>query len=390
MAMAIALIVIVAAAALFHLFSPWWATPLASNWRQMDDTLTITLVITAFFFIVIHLFVVYTLLRFRHRKGSRAAYQPDNRKLERWLTWGTTLGIMALLAPGLFVYADYINAPHDALVVEVLGQQWQWHYRFPGASGRLGGTDARFVSAANPFGLDPKDPAGQDNILVSGGEMHLPLGKPVKLLLRSHDVLHDFFVPPFRARMNIVPGMITTFWFTPTKAGRFEAMCAQLCGIGHSNMRGAVVVEDEAAFHTWLKAQPTFALTMAAPRADGAPVGPAGADTLVTQGKALAQSKGCVACHTVDGSPGVGPTWKGLFGKTETMADGSTAHVDADYLKNFIRNPAARTVKGFAPIMPKIDLSDAELAALVAYIQSFGNTASAPKAQQAKQGRGTP
>lgn len=391
MAMAIALIVIVAAAALFHLFSPWWATPLASNWGQMDDTLTITLVITAFFFVIIHLFVVYTLLRFRHRKGSRAAYQPDNRKLERWLTGGTTLGIMALLAPGLFVYADYIKAPHDALVVEVLGQQWQWHYRFPGAGGRLGGTDARFVSAANPFGLDPKDPAGQDNILVSGGEMHLPLGKPVKLLLRSHDVLHDFFVPPFRARMNIVPGMITTFWFTPTKAGRFEAMCAQLCGIGHSNMRGTVVVEDEAAFHTWLKAQPTFALTIAAPRADGAPVGPAGADTLVVQGKALAQSKGCVACHTLDGSPGVGPTWKGLYGKTETMADGSAVRVDEDYLKRSVREPQAQVVKGFAPIMPPAPMTDAELAALVAYIQSFGNTAaSAPQAQQVKQGRGTP
>jgi cytochrome c oxidase subunit II len=130
---------------------------------------------------------------------------------------------------------------------------------------------------------------------------------------------------------------------------------------------------------------------MAAPRADGAPAGPAGADTLVTQGRALAQSKGCVACHTVDGSHGVGPTWKGLYGKTETMADGTTAQVDVAYLKSFIRNPTARVVKGFAPIMPKIELSDAELAALVAYIQSFGSTAaSAPQAQQGKQGRGTP
>ena len=104
-------------------------------------------------------------------------------------------------------------------------------------------------------------------------------------------------------------------------------------------------------------------------------------DALPTQGRALAQSKGCVACHTVDGSPGVGPTWKGLFGKTETMVDGSTALVDEAYVKAFIRDPQARAVKGFAPIMPKIDMTDDELAALAAYIQSNGS-ASIDKAQR--------
>src|SRR5438445_215576 len=265
MLFAFVLIVIVAASVLFHFVSPWWTTPLASNWREMDDTLTITLVITGVFFVVINLFVAYTLLRYRHRDGHRAAYAPDNRKLEYWLIGITALGIMALLAPGLVVYADYVKAPRDAIMLEILGQQWQWHYRFPGASGRLGGSDARFVSAANPFGLDPADPAGQDNVLVAGNEVHLPLGKPVKVLLRSHDVLHDFYVPPFRARMNIVPGQVSTFWFTPAKAGRYEAMCAQLCGVGHPNMRGHVVVEDLAAFQAWLKAQPTFAMSMASP-----------------------------------------------------------------------------------------------------------------------------
>lgn len=378
MAIAIALIVIVAGTALFHFFSPWWLTPLASNWWQMDNTLTITLVITGFFFVVIHLFLVYTLLRFRHRAGSRAAYQPDNRRLEHWLTGTTSVGIVALLAPGLFMYAEYVKAPRDAIQMEVLGQQWQWRYRFPGAGGRLGGTDARFVNATNPFGIDPKDPAAADNVLINSNEVHLPLNKPVKVLLRSIDVLHDFYVPPFRARMNMVPGMVTSFWFTPTKAGRYEVLCAQLCGVGHFNMRGYVVVEEDAAFQTWLKAQPTFALTMAPARAGAAP---AGAATLLVQGKALAQSKGCVACHTVDGSPGVGPTWKGLFGKTETMADDSRVLVDAAYLKNFIRNPKARVVKGFAPIMPKIDMSDDELAALVAYIQSYGGQPAATQQQ---------
>lgn len=366
MAMAIALIGIVVASLLFHFVSPWWATPLASNWRQMDATLDITMAVTGAFFVVLNLFVVYTLLRFRHREGGRAFYRPYNKKLELWLTGLTTLGIVGLLAPGLFVYAEYVRPPRDAIEFEALAQQWQWRFRFPGADGRLGRSDTRFVSGQNPFGLDPADPAAQNNILVQSGEVHLPLNKPVKVLLRSHDVLHDFYVPQFRARMNMVPGMVTSFWFTPTKAGRYELLCAQLCGMGHYNMRGYVVVEDEAAWRNWLKKQTTFAAAQAA--GAGAPSSP-----LAAQGKALAQSKGCVACHTVDGSPGVGPTWKGLFGKTETMADGSTAHVDEAYLKNFIRNPQARTVKGFSPIMPKIEMTDAELSALVAYIESYGN-----------------
>jgi cytochrome c oxidase subunit 2 len=381
MSMAVALALIVLASVLFHFLNPWWITPLASNWQRMDDTLTITLVITGLFFVAINLFVVYTLVRYRHREGRRAAREPDNKTLERWLIGGTTVAIMALLAPGLVVYANYVRTPADALVLEVLGQQWQWRFRLPGADGRLGLTEIRFVGPGNAFGLDPQDPAGQDDLLVEGSEVHLPLNKPVRVLLRSQDALHDFYVPPMRARMNMVPGQLSVFWFTPTRAGRYEALCAQLCGVGHPNMRGLVVVEDAASFDAWQKTVPTFAATLAAAR--GAPAGGAGgAGGPVAQGRALADSKGCVACHSIDGSPRVGPTWKGLYGKTETLRDGSTALVDEAYLRSFIRDPqAARGVKGFAPVMPKIELSDEELAALVAYIQTLGS----PPAQAAPQ-----
>lgn len=380
MIMAVVLLLIVLASVLFHLFNPWWTTSLASNWQPMDDTLTITLLITGIFFVVINVFIAYTLVRFRHREGRRAAHEPENRKLERWLIGGTTVGIMALLAPGLVVYANYVREPRDALVLEVLGQQWQWRFRFPGADGKLGATDARFVSAANPFGIDPADPAGQDDLLIAGDEVHLPLGKPVLVLLRSNDVLHDFFVPPFRARMNMVPGQVSRFWFTPTVAGRYEALCAQLCGVGHPNMRGFVVVEDPASYGTWYAALPSFASSQA--KAAEPPAGAmaaGGGGARVEQGRALADAKGCAACHTIDGSPRVGPTWKGLYGKTENMADGSTALVDEAYLRSFIRDPQARQVKGFPPVMPRIELSDEELAALVAYIQSLGS----PPAQAA-------
>ncbi|SFB08089.1 cytochrome c oxidase subunit 2 [Collimonas sp. OK607] len=391
MAMAVVLVLMVVASLLFHFLSPWWLTPLASNWRQMDDTLTITLVITAIFFVVINLFIVYTLLRFRHREGRRAAYQPDNKKLERWLIVATSIAIMGLLAPGLFVYAAYVTVPANARDVEVIGQQWQWRFRYPGASGKLGRSSIDLISAANPFGLDPADPAGQDNVLVNNNELHLQINQPVRMLLRSLDTLHDFYVPPFRARMNMVPGMVTSFWFTPDKIGRYEVLCAQLCGVGHAGMRGYVVVEDAASFQKWLKAQPTFAQTMAPPALVAQAVAAAGAvtaapagDALVAQGKAVAESKACVACHTVDGSPRVGPTWKGLFGKTETMENGATALVDEAYLKNFIRNPQARVVKGFAPMMPKIEMSDTELEALVAYIKSFGTPPAVQSTQQAQ------
>ena len=371
MAIAIALILIVAGSVLFHLMSPWWTTPLASNWGSIDGLLDLTLLITGGFFVVLNLFLAWTLWRYRHRPGdhalslraNRAAYGPDNKRLERLLIVGTTVGIAALLAPGLLVYAEYVTPPSDALVMEVLGQQWKWSYRFPGADGRFGGVDPRFVSATNPLGLDPKDAAGVDDLLVTGNEVHLPLGRPVKVLLRSNDVLHDFYVPPFRARMNIVPGTVTSFWFTPTQTGRFEALCAQLCGVGHHNMRGFVVVEPPAAFERWLAAQTTLAAAQNAA---------ANADPLVARGQALALSKGCVACHTIDGSAGVGPTWKGLLGKTERFTDGSSAKLDAAALRQDIREPLARIAQGFAPVMPKSELSDAELDALVAYIGAQG------------------
>ena len=369
MAIAIALLLIVIASVVFHWVTPWWLTPLASNWQAMDDTLNITLLVTGLFFVVINLFVVYTLFRFRHRKGSRAAYEPENKRVEWWLIGITTVGIIALLAPGLVVYANYVRAPTDALVLEVVGQQWQWRYRFPGAGGTLGGSDVRFVSGGNPLGIDPNDPAGQDDVIVTGNEVRLPLGRPVKVLMRSHDVLHDFFVPQFRARMNIVPGQLSTFWFTPTKVGRFEAMCAQLCGVGHPNMRGFVIVEDEAAFQSWLQAQPTFAMTQAPPGAVAA------GEPLAEQGRMLAQTKGCIACHSIDGSPGVGPTWKGLFGKTEQLADGSSVLVDEAFLKGFIRDPKSRDIQGFPNVMPAIELTDEELDALTAYIRAQAGAA---------------
>ncbi len=378
MPLVIALLLVTVGAVAFHLLSPWWLTPLASNWRQMDEALQLTLVLSGLAFVAINLFLAYAIWRFRHRDGARASAEHGNARLEWWLLGLTSVGIAALLAPGLAVYAELIHPPADALLFEVVGQQWRWTYRFPGADGKLGRTDPRYVGADNLFGIDPADPNGSDDRLVAGGEVHLPAGRPVKFLLRAQDAVHDFFVPPFRTRMNMVPGMVTSFWLTPQRSGRFEVLCAQLCGIGHAGMRGAVVVEQPAAFRAWLAALPTFAAArrpadVATGTAAAAPPAPAqaGAAARAAQGRLLAQARGCVACHSVDGSAGAGPSWKGLYRRREPLEGGGSALADEAYLRESISAPKAKIVRGFAPIMPEQAFGEADLAALVAYIESL-------------------
>jgi cytochrome c oxidase subunit II len=259
MGVALILLLVAVGSVVFHFLSPWWWTPIASNWRYIDDTITMTFWITGAVFVAIVAFMAYCVARFRHTEGRQAAYQPENKKLEWWLTVGTAIGVGAMLAPGLLVWNQFVTVPADATEIEVMGQQWRWSYRLPGKDGRLGTTDTRNVSADNPLGLNPNDPNGQDDVVIESGDLHLPIGKPVKVLLRSIDVLHDFYVPEFRAKMDMVPGSVTYFWFTPTRTGTFEVLCAELCGVAHAQMRGTVVVEEESEYRAWLKKQQTFA-----------------------------------------------------------------------------------------------------------------------------------
>src|SRR5215475_2800212 len=153
MAMAIALVVLVVGTILFHFLSPWWFTPIASNWKMMDDTVNITFVVTGIVFVAVNVFMAVAVFRYRHRRGQRAEYSPENKRLEWWLTILTSLGVAAMLTPGLFVWAKFVSVPTGASVVEAVGQQWAWSYRFPVRDGVLGMTDPRFISPANPFGM---------------------------------------------------------------------------------------------------------------------------------------------------------------------------------------------------------------------------------------------
>ena len=264
MYVAIGIALLVLGSILFHVFSPWWQTPIASNWGSIDHALNVTLWICAVAFIALNLFMAVAIWRYRHRPGNRAHYEPENARLEKRLTFWTAIGIAGMLAPGLLAWHEYVTVPDNAAIVEATGQQWQWTFRYPGADGVLGTAEVAHVTPENPFGINPRDPYGRDDILVETNELHLPVGRPVKMVLRSKDVLHDFYVPQFRAKMDLVPGIVTYFWMTPTVAGNFDILCAELCGVGHYQMRGTVVTEQPAVFDRWLAEQMTFGQVLAA------------------------------------------------------------------------------------------------------------------------------
>ena len=363
MFVAIALALLVVGSVLFHYLSPWYFTPIASNWDTIDETVTITFWVTGFVFVAINLFMAYCVLRYRYQKGRLAHYEPENKKLELALILATTVGVIAMLAPGLFVWAKFVEVPKDAAVFEVMGKQWHWGFRFPGADGVLGTVDAKYVSDENPFGINPDDPTGQDDVLIASPEVHLPMGKPFKALLRSVDVLHDFTVPQFRVKMDLVPGLVTYVWFTPIRTGTFDILCEELCGIAHFTMRGKVVVEEESAFKEWLASYPTYAQSKARVPGDAA------------AGKA--QFAVCSSCHGVqaEGNPALnapklagqgdwyskrqlknfkngarGTHEKDVFGKmmapmAATLADDAAIDNVVAYIRTLPDNPAPATVQ---------------------------------------------
>jgi cytochrome c oxidase subunit 2 len=360
MAVAVAILVLVVITILFHFLSPWWFTPIAADWGTIDTAVDITFWVTGAVFIALNAFLVWVIWRFRHRQGQKAHYEPESKKLEWWLTIITSVGVIAMLAPGLWVWARIVEVPDDAAVVEVVGQQWHWSFRFPGEDGVLGQVDIAEMSVDNPFGMKADDPAGRDDILVANPELHLPINQPYKFVLRSKDVLHNFTVPQFRVKMDLVPGMTPYAWLKPTRAGRFDIMCEELCGVAHFAMRGAVVVEERDAFNDWLDGYPTYAEVLARPAPD------------VTAGQAAYAV--CGACH---GARGEG---------SEVLNAPKLTGLQPWYLqrqilnfKHGLRGGAAGDTYGaqMAPMAATL-VDDAAIDNVVAYIASLPDTDSAP------------
>ena len=353
MPLAVVLILLVVGSLVFHVLSPWTFTELASNWSMIDFTIDITFWVTGAVFVAVNLFMAYCVIRFRYKKEARATYEPENKKLETWLTVLTAVGVAAMLTPGLFVWGKFVDVPDEAHEVEAVGQQWRWSYRYPGEDGKFGETDASRISDANPFGMDPDDPNGQDDVLVYHPEAHVPVDRPVKWLLRSKDVLHNFTVTEFRVKMDLVPGMTTFQWLTPTRVGRYDVLCEELCGIAHFAMRGAVVVDEQEDFEAWLAQQPTYAELNARPAGDVA----AGAGSYAV----------CAACH--------GPQGEGLAALNAPKIAG----LDAWYLRNALNNyksgvrgadPDDTYGRQMAPMAATL-ATDAMVENVIAYIGSF-------------------
>ena len=358
MPFAVVLILLVVLTLGFHFIAPvfgWTFTGLASNWGQIDDTITITLWVTGFVFVAVNLFMAYAVVKYRAKKGSRAAYDPENKKLETWLTVLTSVGVAAMLTPGLFVWGDFVNVPDDAMEIEAIGQQWHWSYRLPGKDGQFGDVKSEYITNDNPFGMDPEDPLGQDDVLVANPEVHIPVNVPVKVNLRSKDVLHDFAVAQFRVKMDLVPGMETYLWFTPTQTGTYELLCEELCGVAHFAMRGAVVVDEQADFDAWVLSNPTYADTQNV-MAGNAQVG-------------AARYAVCAACH--------GQSGEGLQALNAPKLAGQSAWYLERQLRNFkggLRGAHQDDVFGkqMAPMAMTLT-DDAAIAGVVAYIRTFAD-----------------
>jgi len=354
MVIAIVIILLVIGSVIFHYMSPWYFTELASNWGDMDNTVTITFIVCGLVFVLANLFMAYCIIKFRNKSNDqRAAYEPENKKLEVWLTVITTVGVVAMLAPGLVVWAKFVSPPEDANIVEVVGQQWQWSFRLPGEDGRLGTVDTKKINIDNPFGINEDDPYGQDDVLIPGNELHIPIGQAVKFNLRSKDVLHNFTVPQFRVKMDLVPGTITWQWLTPTRIGTYEILCEELCGIAHHTMRGKVVVEEEEQYKIWLSSQKTYAQYASATKGDA------------HSGKALYQV--CASCHGLNGEGNAALNAPKLSGQESWYVKRQLA-----YFKHGVRgtNPEDTYGAQMAPMAATL-VDESAMKNVAAYIESL-------------------
>jgi len=280
--------------------------------------------VTAFFSLLIAVAVIVFAVRYRRRSADEVG-APIHGSLILELTWTfIPLAIaMVMFVWGAGVFFQLQNPPADAMEIYVVGKRWMWK--------------AQHVS-------------GQREI----NELHVPLGQPVKLIIGSEDVIHSFYIPGFRVKMDAVPGRTTTLWFEATKTGTFHLFCAEYCGTSHSKMIGRVVVLNPTDFQTWLGGGPQTG-------------------TLAENGERLFTSLGCVTCHKGD-SGARGPDLKGVFGKTVTMMNGEQVVADENYLRESIVTPTARMVAGYAPLMPTFQgqVSEEQLVQLIAYIKSLG------------------
>ena len=249
------LVLIVASLYLF-IAQPYWFPALASeHGGRIDSLFMVVLVVSGIAFVLVQGALGFFVARYGENGNERAAYWHDNPKAEAILLITTAVILTVLVFMGQRVWASiyFADAPANATIIEVTGEQFFWNFHYPGADAQFGRTDTKLITSTNGIGLDRADPLAKDDV-VSVGIMHVPVGKPVRVRLRSKDVIHSFFLPNFRLKQDAVPGMAIEVWFTPTKPGQYEVACAELCGLGHYRMKAALTVdESQEKFNQWLE-----------------------------------------------------------------------------------------------------------------------------------------
>lgn len=304
----------------------WLPQQAADAVESVDGMFNFIMWLSIVCFVGIAAAVVYFTWKYRARPGHKTEPSPShNDKLE--ITW-TVIPSIIVVFIFLFGWRGYLELstpPKNALEIQV--KAWKWNWEFTHYNGV------------------------KDNVL------HVPKDTPVRLIMNSQDVLHSFYVPAFRVKQDVVPKRYTQLWFKPTKVGTYRLYCTEYCGMDHSMMKTVVVVHDKQGYKDYLQKKYNEFINMPP-------------DQL---GAILYKQKGCSVCHSIDGSDkaGGGPSFKGYFGKQQAMTDGSSILVDENYLRESILQPTAKIRQGYPPVMPKLEISDPEIDALIAYIKSL-------------------
>lgn len=269
--------------------------------------------------------MVYFAIKYKRRSNNdKTAYITHNGFLEFLWSFIPFIIFMIVFGWGWTIYNKMRTFPADSLEVHVIGHQWAWDFAYK--SGK-----------------------------VSLNEFYVPVGQPIKLIMTSKDVIHSFFIPSMRLKQDVVPGRYTVLGFTAEKTGDYQIFCSQYCGAAHSNMMAKMHVVSQEEYEKFLQEND-----------DGL--------TMAQKGEKLYNGKGCVACHSTDGSIKVGPSWKGAWGSTREMTDGRKMLYDENYFKNCVLNPSSKTVKGYpAGVMPSFQgqLKEEDILALIEFVKSL-------------------
>ncbi len=307
----------------------FWMPPQGSTVAgEVDQLFDFIYWVSVFFFVAITIATVYFVVKYKRRSDDQLATSQvgHNTLVEATWTFVPLVLVLVMFAWGFRTFLNLTVAPEGAYQVKVTGQKWSWNFTHPDGT-------------------------------VTTGDLHVPANRPVKLLLSSRDVIHSFYVPDFRIKQDAVPGRYTTAWFQAKAAGEHQVFCTEYCGKDHSAMLAKVLVLSEEEFDAgkWKVSKPPEGMSVA------------------EWGGQLYNKVGCKACHSVDGSKLVGPSFKGLYGRTEKITGQDPVQVDENYLRESIMDPQAKIVEGYAPAMPsyKGQLDDAKLDALIAYIKTL-------------------